>query len=394
MDAMELGEARQRAVQKLDRVPLARMGKVQQTALMRLQIFVIGQTHEMIGEFGKRAKAELIAAAGADGTLSGLALARARAAIEREWMAMFAKWEALFKAAQRAASEIPFGTMAVYHQRLIYGKGTQPKREAMTTDYVFQDQLQALLDATRSRIYGDGLQMSTRIWNLGNSSLTNIQRILFAGVSDGSSAWEVARNLENYLGAGQDCPRWTRQRLYGLTKKDIASGDRRGLLSGEDCDGRGVSYNALRLARTEIQAAHHSTSDALMAAQPWIEQEQVILSGSHPKEDICDDVARGGDNGDGVYPKGTISLPLHPNCICYKTAVLMDADQFAGQLNGWLQGNSWPAMDAYAATLGLGMGQGVTQLDMSQSNYFTALGVWLDGSEDALWKQLGLGGGL
>lgn len=384
-------EARKRAVAKLETVPLGRMGKVQQTALMRLQMFMIGQTHEMFGEFGKRAQAELVAAADADGTLSGLGLARVRQAIESDWRKTFATWQALFSAAQREAATIPFGTMAVFHQRLIYQKGVQPKRETLTTDYVFQQQLQAILDATRSRIYGDGWQLSTRIWNLGAESLAGIQQTLFAGVSAGRSAWEIAGDLERYLGAGQDCPRWTRQRLYGLTKKDIAGGDRRGLLSGEDCDGRGVSYNALRLARTEIQFDHHRATDAMMAAQPWVEKEQVILSGSHPKADICDDVARGGDGGDGIYPKGTISLPLHPNCICFKTAVLISAEEFSSQLNGWLKGESWPAMDQYAAMLGLGTTQGVTQLDLGNSDFMTALGVWLDGSENTLLARMGSG---
>jgi hypothetical protein len=41
-------------------------------------------------------------------------------------------------------------------------------------------------------------------------------------------------------------------------------------------------------------------------------------------------------------------------CLCYKTAILMDPDEFASQTRGWMTGTQpWPAMDEYADWLGL-----------------------------------------
>lgn len=84
-----------------------------------------------------------------------------------------------------------------------------------------------------------------------------------------------------------------------------------------------------------------------MAAQPWVKQEQVNLSASHPKEDICDEWADA-----GPQPKGTYVLPAHPHCLCYKTAVMQDEDEFVGDLRDWLNGASNPGLDGYADFLG------------------------------------------
>ena len=54
-----------------------------------------------------------------------------------------------------------------------------------------------------------------------------------------------------------------------------------------------------------------------------------------------------------MYPLGEIVLGLHPNCMCYSTAVLMDNDEFMNQLRGWMRNESpWPEMDSYQQTIG------------------------------------------
>ena len=96
-------------------------------------------------------------------------------------------------------------------------------------------------------------------------------------------------------------------------------------------------------------------TDRLFAAMPWVEQEQVVLSPSHPPiECACPDVAGGGKKGDGVYPKGEIILPIHVQCLCFKEAVLMDDREFIGKLRGWMTGQApWAEMDEYARWLGV-----------------------------------------
>lgn len=142
-----------------------------------------------------------------------------------------------------------------------------------------------------------------------------------------------------------------------------------------------MSYKALRLARTEIQKIHALATDRMMAMQPWVEAEKVNLSAAHPERDECDDVVEGGEKGDGVYPVGTIELPLHPNCLCYKTAVLMDQKQFTNDLRAWMRGERpWAEMDAYAADLGV-------DLNTSLLPAALTLAVWLFGDSLKDWLK-------
>jgi len=249
---------------------------------------------------------------------------------------------------------------------------------------VFSPQLSVLLNAASEWLYGDSLNLSARVWQIDREAQDGINAILLNGISNGDSAWNIAQQLEQFLGANADCPRWTSTRLYGRTKSDIAAGDTTGLLRGDACDGSGVSYNALRLARTEIQKAHALATDRILASQPWVEKEQVHLSAAHAGSDICDETVQGGEKGEGVYEVGTVELPLHPNCLCYKTAVLMPSTDFTKRMNGWLNGSeAWGAMDDYAEQLGVNS----EQLSESVLPNAINLAVWLFGEDLSKWIQ-------
>jgi hypothetical protein len=369
-------------------VPVSKAHLAQQGALMRLQLFIIGETHRLLSDFTSTARGILLENAGEDGNLDSAEAFMAQQALEESWAKTFMDdWLPLFQAARREAASIPFGTLALYQEKFIKPKAKKLAEQEASP--VFEPQLQALIDAANQRIYADGLQLSSRIWRLDRDARDGINRTLMSAVSEGKSAWQTAKDLEVFLGADQGCPRWTSTRLFKLTKKDIASGDRRGLKTGKECQGQGVSYNALRMARTEIQAVHHLASDQIMAAQPWIEQEQINLSPAHPKPDICDDVVAGGDNGDGVYPKGTIVLPLHPHCLCYKTAVMQDEAEFTDRLRAWLGGGPDAGMDGYADFLGVPK-EDIPNLSFIDDAISLALGVWLFGGADQLKERVGL----
>ena len=68
------------------------------------------------------------------------------------------------------------------------------------------------------------------------------------------------------------------------------------MYSREACAGQGVAYNALRLARNEIQVAHGLATDSLFAKMPWVEKEAINLSPSHPAIGCaCEDVVVNGE---------------------------------------------------------------------------------------------------
>jgi len=375
-------------IDQLDKIALGRMYQASFKAVIRLQLFFTGRTHELIMDFGEKVQALILKKAGKGQVLDGTSGYSVQTEMLKMWGDLFKEWQDELQAVRREAASIPFGVMAVFHERLVIPnllnreerkeREENPLEEARSSGGVFERQLQMLLDIAAEHLYGDGMNLSGRIWKWDRESREGINRVLMDGIANQKSAWDIAKNLEQYLGANEDCPRWTSTRLYGRTKTQIAAGDTTGLVS-RPCDGRGVSYNALRLARTEIQKVHALATDRIMAAQPWVEKEKCNLSAAHPETDICDDVVQGGEKGEGVYEVGTIEYPLHPNCLCYKTAVLMDEKDFTSDLNSWLRGTStWPEMDSYAELIGG---------DVSQSILPNAvnLAVWLFGEDLSKW---------
>jgi hypothetical protein len=378
---------------KIGSIPLNHLYAWQQVALMRIMLYITGQVHELLGAFTKQARALAIAAGNAEGKLDTTGAYQAQVEIAKAWGDTLRELQTLILDGIHEGASLPFGVQAAYHEKLIVTPLASPQiaetrdlggkiTEAMT-EGVFETQLQLLIDAAL-RISGpDGKQFSTRIWALDRESREGMNQVIMQAVTDKKSAWQLAKDLEQYLGAGQDCPRWTYARLNGVGSPEKAKGDLSGLLGGEDCAGQGVSYNALRLARTEIQRVHHLANDDRMRAMPWIEQEKIVLSDSHPKTDICDQVAHGGEKSDGVYPKGTIQLPLHPHCFCDKRAV-QDLEKFGERLADWVKtGSGFPAMDQYAASLGADFKGSLLGDKVAQ-----AFGVWCFDQYDKLAARL------
>lgn len=362
----------------LDGITLKNVHKAQQVALVRLQLYMVGETHRLLQDVAAAGTAVLRRSGEAvDFAIGTEALAATLAAWD-EFISLYAE---MLGRAMRHAAAIPFGTLAVMHRDIVLpalGEIEESYKRPYLTEQervsggVFDPQLQQLLDAAQRRVYGDGLQLSGRIWRLDQNSKQGINRIIVQAIADGKSAWDTAVLLEQYLGAGKDCPRWTEERLYSLTKTDIARKNRLGLVTGKDCNGQGVSYNALRLARNEIQAIHHEATDALFEEMPWIEEEKINLSPAHGERDECDDVVEGGENGDGVYPVGEITLPIHVQCMCYKTSVLMDSDEFVDNLRGWMRNESpWPEMDSYQQTVG-----GDISADLTTNGIALSMAYW------------------
>jgi hypothetical protein len=108
----------------------------------------------------------------------------------------------------------------------------------------------------------------------------------------------------------------------GATWKELANDVRR--LINPHTPG-GVSYAAKRLGRTELNNAFHTTQVRLAQKSPFITGEQWVLSGSHPKPDICNDYA---DRNSGVFAKEDVPGKPHPQCLCYLVAVTPSREEF------------------------------------------------------------------
>ncbi len=346
------------------------VGRAQRKALLRLMLFITGQTHALLHELSD-SLAQTLHAHYQGSAWSGHALTQIIGDLEAQWGEIFTKWQAMVNNCRREAGGIAFGVLAVTHDTYVLPalrrvQASTLMQETSTVDFVFSPQLEALLVQAAKRQYG-GYVLSQRLWNLRWSSERDLKQVVYNGIARGDSAYRIGKQLESFLGFGADCPRWTTTRLR-LTKGEIAGGRRSGLYSGQECRGQGVAYNALRLARNEIQIGHAMTTDYLMQQAPFIEEEQIVLSPSHPVDDICDQTIRDGKNGMGIYPKGTISLPIHVQCLCTKIAVTMKQAEFDNRLKGWLDGTQqWAAMDTYRNWLGGDLSATLMSSDVSFS---------------------------
>lgn len=386
--AAHLGEAKREddLLDKLDKVALSKIDRADFRALMRLQTWFTGKTHELFLDFSAKAEQALLQNAG--DVLDATSAFAAQVEIYDAWGETFSAWSALFERVRQEAVWIVFGVQAQLHERMLrpaiselasvinevrfsplsgppVSEADIPPNTASQIfrgrelnegirDGVFEPQLRILLDVAAEYVYGDGLNTPARVWKIDREFRDDFNLVLLNGVQQGDSAYNVAKQLEQLIGAGADCPRWTSTRLYGMTPSERRT-SAAGLIRGAACDGQGVSYRALRLARTEIQKIHDQAFERQAAQLPFVDLVQVHLSPAHSKDTRCEceTIVAGGENGDGVYPVGEIDLPIHPNCLCFKTFVLMSEAVFTARLNGWLnETQPWAEMDAYAQTLG------------------------------------------
>lgn len=186
--------------------------------------------------------------------------------------------------------------------RLVLGGGMQDVATAMRRQ----------IFATRAR---DGKNLSARIWDFSQTTQEQVLGVVNSGVVQGKSAANLAKELRQYL-------------LDPFQGRTVVT-------SSEYARGVSSVYtNTLRLARTETQFAYHSLHVNQSLTAPYVTGVRWNLSASHPKEDVCDDLAAGGPSGGGVYPKDEVPEVPHPNCLCYLTDELMGPEDFIQYLEG------------------------------------------------------------
>lgn len=176
-------------------------------------------------------------------------------------------------------------------------------------EQIFRPNPLAAYDAPHQWIDPNGYRLSDRVWNTAAQTRQQIDRYLDTAIREGRGALVMSRELEQFLIPGRAL----------RTKAPY---------------GTDASFDAMRLARTEITRAHGKAAETAAAMNPFVSGMKWNLSASHPRIDICDAYARGGENGDGVYPMGgTPPYPAHPNCLCYLTnALIGNPDEILDEL--------------------------------------------------------------
>ncbi|NPV52205.1 MAG: hypothetical protein HPY71_01625 [Firmicutes bacterium] len=173
---------------------------------------------------------------------------------------------------------------------------------------------------TRTR---KGLFLSDRIWQQAERVRDSMRDIIQEAVVLGIDAKDVARMLERYVERGAKTFAWQYPdmiaRMEGRIPKDL-------------------TYEGLRLARTEMTAAFGEGTISAARVSPSYQGMQWILSKAHPIEDICDTLAEADyfGLGAGVYSPGNEPMyPAHPNCLCVLVPKHETPEEFVERLRRW-----------------------------------------------------------
>jgi hypothetical protein len=152
-----------------------------------------------------------------------------------------------------------------------------------------------------------GYALSDRIWNISEMTAKQIDALLAEGINTGMGSLPLSRRLERFLLPGRELPRTTRP--YGTD----------------------ASFNAMRLARSEITRAHSIAVDTAARLNRFVTRMYYKLSAVHKPDsgDPCEKHAAESLANDG-FPVGQCPLPMvdtHPHCICYVTQGTVSASE-------------------------------------------------------------------
>lgn len=170
---------------------------------------------------------------------------------------------------------------------------------------IFRPNPLAQYDAPHTWVDPNGYRLSDRIWRADEATRRKLDNLLAEMISKGYGATDIAQAIEQYLVPGRGLVRTTRPYV-----------PYRGP-DGQMVDPKSLSYDAMRLARSEITRAHSWASKASAIANPYVDTMNWNLSAMHPKVDICDSLAAG-----SPYPVDSTPVPVqdsHPHCLCNLT---------------------------------------------------------------------------
>lgn len=168
----------------------------------------------------------------------------------------------------------------------------------------------------------NGMKLSDRVWQTSDNARENMRSIILDGVARGRDAVKVARELEQYVKQGAA----------------TMAGDYPGMMAriGKRVP-KDISYEALRLARTEMSMAFMEGTYAAGRTTPAYKGVRWLLSSSHPMPDECDSLASADlyGLGAGGYPAGDEPPLPHPQCLCVASPLAENTQEFVERLKKW-----------------------------------------------------------
>ena len=198
----------------------------------------------------------------------------------------------------------------------------------------------------------NGLNLAQSVWNYCQQTKSEFEmamsNVIADGIEKGTSAEDVGRRIRQYLNNPDMMYRryHTVKVLKNGQKKDVVTWRRKRIINGRvrfveeplEHVGQGVyrsaRKNALRVARTEINAAYHKARNGRWANEPFVIGQHIHISPQHdPDEDadICDEL-------EGYYPKDFDWDSWHSQCMCTSDPVMISGEErkqfYKRMLNG------------------------------------------------------------
>ena len=185
------------------------------------------------------------------------------------------------------------GVVSAYEAQML---GLVMSPEAMANLAKSEAQRAAMgIEAAMQRVLGNSYQpLSSTVYKTQQLTLKWVDKRIAQGLASGWSASKLAGELK------------------GMIDPSVKGG---------------VSYAAMRTARTEINNAFHASSAERYLNSPVVLEVDWHLSSSHPEGDICDDL-----QANSPYPKKSVPQKPHPQCYCYITPALPEPAKFVDNL--------------------------------------------------------------
>lgn len=184
----------------------------------------------------------------------------------------------------------------------------------------------------------NGLNLAQIVWNYCQQTKSEFEmamsNTIADGIGKGSSAEEIGRRIRRYL----NDPDMMYRRYHTIKvqkngkKKDVVTWRRRRIINGKvrfieeplEKVGMGVyrsaRKNALRVARTEINAAYHKARNERWQNEPFVIGQYIHVSPQHNIDDICNDL-------EGRFPKDFDWRSWHSNCICTSDPITIQGEE-------------------------------------------------------------------
>lgn len=184
----------------------------------------------------------------------------------------------------------------------------------------------------------NGLNLAQTVWNYCQQTKSEFEmamsNTIADGIKQGSSAEEIGKSIRRYL----NDPDMMYRRYHTIKvqkngkKKDVVTWRRRRIIDGKvrfveeplEKVGMGVyrsaRKNALRVARTEINAAYHKARNERWQNEPFVIGQYIHVSPQHNIDDICNDL-------EGRYPKDYVWISWHAQCICTSDPITIQGEE-------------------------------------------------------------------